>query len=45
MEIASLLAFPTNIRPGWKGVEVANTPAYDDTATITAIKSFRVKAI
>ncbi len=26
-------------------MEMANTPAYYDTATITAVKSFKVKAL
>ncbi len=34
----SLLALPTNIRLGWKWMEVANTLAFYDEATITAIK-------
>ncbi len=40
----SLLVTPTNIRLGWKSVQVANTLAYYDTAIITAIKSFIVQA-
>ncbi len=39
-----LQVFPTNIRLDWKWVEVANTLAYYDTATITAVKSFIVQA-
>ncbi len=38
-----LLALPTNIRQGWKWLEVANALAYYDTATITAVKSFIVQ--
>jgi hypothetical protein len=34
---------PTNIRPGWK-MAMANTLAYFDTATITAVKSLIVQA-
>jgi hypothetical protein len=41
---ARVLALPTNIRQGWKWIEVANTQAYYDTATITAVKSFIVQA-
>ncbi len=37
-----LPALPTNIRLGWKQVEVANTLAYYDTTTIIAAKSFIV---
>ncbi len=40
----SLLVMPTNIRLGWKSVQVANTLAYYDTAIITAVKSFIVQA-
>ncbi len=40
-----LLIVPTNIRPGWKWQEVANTLAYYDTATITVVKSFIVQAL
>ncbi len=32
-----LLAFPTNIRLGWLSVEIANTVAFYDAETITAI--------
>jgi hypothetical protein len=32
-----LIAMPTNIRLGWKRMEAANTPAYYDTATFTAL--------
>ncbi len=35
-----LLDLPTNIRLGWKLMDVANTLAYYDTATMTLIKSF-----
>jgi hypothetical protein len=40
----SSLALSANIRLGWKLMEVANTLAYYDTATITAVKSFIVQA-
>ncbi len=33
-----------SIRLGWKYMAVANTLAYYDTATITAVKSFVVQA-
>ena len=39
-----VLALPTNIRQGWKWIEVANALAYYDTATITAVKNFIVQA-
>jgi hypothetical protein len=39
-----LLALPPNIKLGWKCREVANTLAYYDTATITAVKTFIVQA-
>jgi hypothetical protein len=39
-----LLALPANIRLQWKCTEVANPLAYYDTATITVVKSFKVKA-
>jgi hypothetical protein len=39
-----LLVLPTNIRLGWKSMQVANTLAYYDTAIITAVKSFMVQA-
>jgi hypothetical protein len=32
----------TNIRLGWKPIQVANTLAYYDLITITAVKSFIV---
>jgi hypothetical protein len=35
---------PTNIRQGWKSVQVANTLAYYDMTIITAVKSFIVQA-
>jgi hypothetical protein len=35
---------PTNIRQGWKWIEVANALAYYDMATITTVKSFIVQA-
>ncbi len=37
-------SLPTNIRQGWKEIAAANTLAYCDTAIITAVKSFIVKA-
>ncbi len=37
-------ALPPNIRLGWKWQEVANTLAYYNVATITAVKSFIVQA-
>ncbi len=40
----SHLVLPTNIRLGWKSIQVANTLAYYDTAIITAVKSFIVQA-
>ncbi len=40
----SCLVLPTNIRLGWKSMQVANTLAYYDTAIITAVKSFIVQA-
>ncbi len=39
----SQLVLPTNIRLGWKSIQVANTLAYYDTALITAIKIFIVQ--
>ncbi len=36
---------PANIRPGQKGMAVANTPAYYDTEIIIAVKSFIVLAL
>jgi hypothetical protein len=36
---------PTNIRPEWRRLKVANTPAYYDKATNTAIKSLIVLAL
>jgi hypothetical protein len=38
-----LIVLPANIRLGWKLMEVANTQAYYDMATITAVKSFMVQ--
>jgi hypothetical protein len=35
-----LLVLPTNIRLGWKGMEVANAPVYYNAAAINAVKSF-----
>ncbi len=40
-----LQTLPTNIKLGWRWVEVANTLAYYDTAAIMAVKSFVVKAV
>jgi hypothetical protein len=40
----SLLVLPTNIRQGWKSMQVENTLAYYNTAIITAVKSFIVQA-
>ena len=40
----SLPVLPTNIRLGWKSMQVANTLAYYDTAIVTAVKSFIVLA-
>jgi hypothetical protein len=34
-----LLAFHTNIKLGWERMAVANTLAYNDEATITAVKT------
>jgi hypothetical protein len=33
-----LLALPIGIRVGWNLITVANTPAYNDMTTITALK-------
>jgi hypothetical protein len=38
-----LQAMPANIRPGWKWMATANTLAYYNTETITAIKSFMLQ--
>jgi hypothetical protein len=38
-----LLALPTIIRLGWKLMEMPNTLAYYDTATIMSVKSFIVQ--
>ena len=40
----SRLVLPTNIRLGWKSMQVANTLAYYDTAIISTVKSFIVQA-
>jgi hypothetical protein len=40
-----LLVLPANVRPGQKGMSVANTLAYYDTETIIAVKSFIVLAL
>jgi hypothetical protein len=37
-----LLALPSNIRLGRKGLPGTNTPAYYDLETITTVKSFIV---
>ncbi len=42
--LVSLLVLPTNIRLGWKSMQVENTLAYYDTAIITAVKMFIVQA-
>jgi hypothetical protein len=34
-----LLALPTNIRPGWKGLRERNTAAYCEHSLITTVKS------
>ncbi len=39
-----LLASPTNIRLGWKGLRQTNTQAYYKKLLITAVKSFIVQA-
>jgi hypothetical protein len=36
-------ALPANIRLGWMLMEVANTLAYYDTATVTTVKSLTVQ--
>ncbi len=38
-----LLTLPENIILGWEWMEAANTPAYYDKATITAVKNFIVQ--
>jgi hypothetical protein len=38
ISIGRLLALPTNIKLGWKRIEVANTLAYYHTATTKAVK-------
>jgi hypothetical protein len=38
-----LLSLPANIREGCKCLALTNTPAYCNTATIMAAKSFIVK--
>ncbi len=43
-----LLAFPSNLRLGWKGMAVANTVAYYNTATIgnvTQLKGNKLAAV
>ncbi len=37
-------ALPTNIRPGWKPLEVTNILAYYIPVSITAVNSFKVQA-
>jgi len=37
-------ALLANIRKGWKLMAVANTPAYYDTATIMAVRCFKVQS-
>ncbi len=39
-----LLASPTNIRLGWKGLSETNTLAYYENPEITAVKCFIVQA-
>ncbi len=39
-----LLVLPAIIRLGWKKMAVANTLAYETTATITVVKSFVIHA-
>ncbi len=39
-----LLAFPANVGLGRKSMAIANTLAYYNTVTITAVKSFIVQA-
>ncbi len=41
---ATLLALPTNIRLGWKGLPGTNTPAFYKNLQIMAVKSFTVQA-
>jgi hypothetical protein len=40
----SSIALPANIRLEWKSIEVSNSLAYYDMATITAVKGFIVQA-
>ncbi len=35
-----LLAIPTNIRPGWKGLPLRNALAYYEKSQLVAVKSF-----
>ncbi len=42
--LGRLLASPTNVRLGWKGLPRTNTLAYYKNLTITAVKSFIVLA-
>jgi hypothetical protein len=42
--IGKLLAFPTNVRLGWKWNAVANTVAYYVMATFTAVRILIVQA-
>jgi hypothetical protein len=39
-----LMALPANIRPGWKGLTVANTLVNYYTTLITNVKGFIVQA-
>ncbi len=39
------LAFPANIKLGWKRMTVANTLSYYNKAIITALKGFIVNAL
>jgi hypothetical protein len=40
-----LLALPTNIRLGWKGLPGTNALGYYENPKITAVKSFIVKTL
>jgi hypothetical protein len=39
-EAIRFLAFPTNIRPGWKSLPRKNTLAYNENLSIAAVKIF-----
>jgi hypothetical protein len=41
----SLLVLPTDIRLGWKSMQVVNTLAYYNTTIIAAVKSFILQAL